>query len=207
MSAVFAMTFAPGWLPVLIFSCRVIDVSLGTMRMICLMRGQKAISVTLGFFETLFWTLAVSQVIQHLDHWVNILAFAGGFTTGNAVGIWIEQRLALGYQRVSMITRIGGLEIASRLATNGITVTSILGTDDAGPVEVFTAIVPRKQTARVVETAKEFDSGIAISIEDVAHAIAGVRPNATRRLQSLLMPRSSLSPREAPLIDRQAAAA
>jgi uncharacterized protein YebE (UPF0316 family) len=104
--------FGPGppvWaLATLIFLLRVADVSLGTMRTIVVVHGRVRLSVALGFVEVLIWITAVSQVILRLrESPVLILAYAAGFAAGNAVGIVLERRLALGQCVVRMISREG----------------------------------------------------------------------------------------------------
>ncbi len=87
--------FAYGILPVLIFLSRIVDVSVGTMRIIFVSRQEKIISPILGFFESLVWLVAISQIMLHLDNVICYIAYAGGFAMGNYVGLRIEDRLAL----------------------------------------------------------------------------------------------------------------
>ena len=69
-------------LPVLIFCARIIDVSLGTVRVIFTVKGFKHISALIGFFEVMVWLLAVTQIMRNLTNWVNYVAYAGGFAAG-----------------------------------------------------------------------------------------------------------------------------
>jgi uncharacterized protein YebE (UPF0316 family) len=103
----------------LIFLLRVADVSLGTMRTIVVVNGRIALSVALGFVEVLIWIIAVSQVILRLrDSPVLVVAYAGGFAAGNAVGIIMERQLALGQCVVRMISNQGE-QVASALSSIG----------------------------------------------------------------------------------------
>lgn len=156
-------------LPLLIFCARIADVSIGTVRLICVTRGMNVLAVGLGFFEVLIWVSAVSTVLVHLDNWVNILAYAGGFTTGSAVGLWIEQRLALGVVAVTFISRQFGAEIAGQLRAANARVTTITGSGRDGPVEVSLAVVPRRQTAPLVAVARVVDPEVVVTVQDVRH--------------------------------------
>jgi uncharacterized protein YebE (UPF0316 family) len=90
----------------LIFSMRILDVSLGTIRTISVVVGRVRLSVFLGFCEVLVWITAISQVFLRVgEQPILVVAWAGGFATGNAVGIAIERKLALGRCVVRMITR------------------------------------------------------------------------------------------------------
>ena len=88
--------FSYAVLPILIFLARICDVSIGTMRIIFVSKGKKNIAPVLGFFEVLIWITAISKIMQNLDNYVNYIAYAGGFATGNFIGMLIEERLAMG---------------------------------------------------------------------------------------------------------------
>jgi len=83
-------------LPVLIFFARVLDVSIGTMRIVFLSRGMRLMAPVFGFFEVLIWLIAISRIMGNLTSWVNYVAYASGFAAGNYVGMYLENRLAMG---------------------------------------------------------------------------------------------------------------
>src|SRR4030042_6955791 len=92
-------------LPILIFLGRIIDVSIGTVRIIYVARGMKLLASIFGFFEVLIWLVAITQIMQHLSNIVIYLTYAAGFATGNYLGIMIENKLAVGYIAVRIITQ------------------------------------------------------------------------------------------------------
>ena len=158
--------------PVLIFLARVTDVSMGTVRLICVTRGHRLVAIVLGFFELLIWVFAVSSVFAHLDRWINIVAFAGGFAAGNALGMSIEARLALGVQTLSFISRGRANAVAERLRYAGLPVTTLLGSGRDGPVVLCMAVVPRRQTPTTIKMAKEIDPDVVVTVEDVRQTTA-----------------------------------
>src|SRR5665648_86798 len=97
-------TFSLFILPALIFIARIMDVSLGTIRIIFVIRGQKLLATLLGFFEIMIWLLAIGQIFQNLTDITYYIAYAGGFAAGNYVGIYLESKLALGTLAVRIIT-------------------------------------------------------------------------------------------------------
>ena len=87
-------------LPVIIFLAEVVVVTLATLRIIFIARGNKVLpTLLLGFFEILIWLFAISQVMQNIGDSLCFIAFALGFTLGNFLGIVIENKLALGHGR------------------------------------------------------------------------------------------------------------
>lgn len=81
-------------LPLLIFFSRITDVTIGTIRIVMVAKGQKKIAPILGFFEVLIWLIAISQIIQHLDNWICYFGYGAGFATGNYIGMIIEEKLS-----------------------------------------------------------------------------------------------------------------
>jgi uncharacterized protein YebE (UPF0316 family) len=92
------------WLPCLVFLAEMCVVTLGTIRIIFVSRGMKVLSPVLGFFEITIWLFAISQIMQNLSNLSCFLAFAGGFTVGNFLGILIEEKLAMGTSMVRLTT-------------------------------------------------------------------------------------------------------
>jgi hypothetical protein len=49
---------------ILIFLSRIMDVSLGTVRVIFVSRGMKYVAPIIGFFEVLIWILVIGQIAE-----------------------------------------------------------------------------------------------------------------------------------------------
>ncbi len=160
----------PLFWPVFIFCARVVDVSMGTFRTICVIRGSRVVAPILGFFEVSIWVLAISGVLTHLDHWYNIVAYAGGFATGTAVGVLLERKLAIGMQAIRLISRTRSAAVAEGLRLAGFGVTEMKGHGMTGEVSVAFVVVPRRQTETVIGAAKTVDPEVFTTIEDIRGA-------------------------------------
>lgn len=167
-------------IPALIFFARVTDVSIGTVRIIMLSRGNKIVAPILGFFEVIIWLAAISQVMQNLSNVVCYLAYGAGFATGNYVGLLIESRLALGLQIVRIISSKPLQILPGELRNEGFGVTEIDGKGAKGPVKILYSIVPRKRVNDLISLVHYLDPDAFISIEDVRSSYAGYFRNATR---------------------------
>jgi uncharacterized protein YebE (UPF0316 family) len=175
--------FADTWMPVIIFASRICDVSLGTLRVICVMRGQKLMAVVLGFFETLIWIFAVSGVFAHLHQVSNIVAYAAGFAAGNAVGMWIEAHLALGTQAISFVSRGTANAVAEGLRLADYFVTALSGCGKDGPVSICHAVVPRRHVPAAMRVARGVDPDVVITVEDIRECSSmAVRPYIAGKL-------------------------
>ncbi len=156
--------------PIFIFCARLTDVSLGTIRTILVVRGSRVLAPILGFFEVSIWLLAISGVITHLDRWYNVVAYAGGFATGNVVGIILEQKLAIGMQALRLISRTKSAAVAAGLRLAGFGVTEIKGHGLEGIVSISFVVVPRRDTPTVIKVARNIDPDVFVTVEDVRSA-------------------------------------
>jgi len=131
-------------IPILICLARIIDVSIGTVRIIFVSKGMKYLAPLLGFFEVLIWLLAIGQIMQNLSNPLNYIAYATGFAMGNYVGIILENKIAMGIVSIRVITRLEASDLVNHLRERGLTVTSIDAEGNHGAVKVFFTIAKRK---------------------------------------------------------------
>ena len=150
----------------LIFFLRIIDVSIGTVRTISVVHGRVKLAVFMGFFELLIWTAAVSQVILGLSaHPLLIVAYAGGYAVGNAAGITIERRLAIGSCVVRMLSDSKGAEVAAALRVLGQHVTSFLGEGPGGLRTLVYATCARRDLPGLLDAARRVDPALFYAVE------------------------------------------
>ncbi len=171
------------WLviPGLIFFARIVDVSMGTLRIIFVSRGNRYLAPALGFFEVLIWLIAIGQIMQNLTNPLNYLAYAAGFAAGNYAGIILEKRIATGIVLIRVITRKEASELIEQLRKSGLTVTSIEAEGNRGPVKVFFTVVRRRNIKEVVETIKKYNPRAFYTIEDISFVHYGLIPSIKTR--------------------------
>ena len=152
--------------PLVIFSLRIVDVSLHTVRMILIFRGHRVAAPLIGFFESLIWVLAVSAAIQNLNSPLHVVGYAGGFATGNVVGLWIERRLALGLAAVRVISGRASEEVADAIRASGHGATEFPGMGLDGPVSLIYSIVRRKELTPMLRLVEHADPEAFIAVDD-----------------------------------------
>ena len=153
--------------PGLIYFARIIDVSIGTIRVILLSRGNRLIAPMLGFFEVIIWLAAISKVIQNLTNVVCYIAYGAGFSTGNYVGIWLESKLALGFQMVRIISTSPLQLLPTELRNEGYGVTTVDGRGAKGSVNILFSVISRKKVNEFIKLVHTIEPNAFISIEDV----------------------------------------
>jgi len=161
-------------LPVLIFISRLGDVTMATLRHIFISKGFKKIVPVLGFFEVLIWLIAMRQVFSHLNNAACFIAWAAGFSAGTYLGMFIEERLAIGTQIIRIITNETILELAEILKNNGQGITIVDGHGAKGPVKLIFMIVKRANKKQVLDIVHRYTPNAFYSIEDVKSFKHGV---------------------------------
>ena len=171
-----------------IFLARIVDVSLGTLRIIFLTRGMKYMAALLGFAESLIWIIAISQIMNNVNNVFAYFAFAAGFASGNVVGIWLEEKIALGCLVVRIITSRESGALLAGLRSSNFSVTNIDAEGEHGQVDLLFTIVRRKELSKVTALIRKYDPAATYTIEDVRFAgssavslVSTKRPFALRR--------------------------
>lgn len=169
-------------LPLLIALTRVCDVTIGTIRIIFVSKGNKIISPILGFFEVLIWLIAISQVMQNLSNWVCYVAYAGGFALGNYIGILLEEKMALGTLLVRVFIDDDYVPLAEALKAKHYGVTIFEAEGSRGKVHMIYTIIQRKLLQDVISHIKQYDPKAFYTIEDIRLAKEGIFHTKQRRI-------------------------
>lgn len=161
-------------LPLLIFLSRIMDQSIGTVRLIFLSKGLKNIAPFLGFFEVIIWLLAVSQIMQHLDNWLCYVAYGAGFAMGNYIGMSLEQRISIGTSIIRVILPNESPELIRQLKDQNFGLTVVDAEGAVGKVKILFSIIRRKETGNFLGILHQYNPTAFYTIEDVKEASEGV---------------------------------
>jgi uncharacterized protein YebE (UPF0316 family) len=164
-------------IPGLIFLARICDCSIGTMRILFIGRGHRFLAPFLGFFEVLIWLLAIRQIMMNLTNSFYYVAYASGFAMGTFVGMYIEERLAMGTILIRIVTSKEGTGLIEYLKGEDYGVTSVDAQGARGDVNLIYTIVKRSDVAHVIEIINRFNPRAFYTIEDVRFVREGVFPD------------------------------
>ncbi|HBZ25419.1 MAG TPA: hypothetical protein DEO54_04160 [Rikenellaceae bacterium] len=168
----------PYLLPIVIFFGRIADVSLGTLRIIFVSKGEKYIAPFIGFFEVLIWIVIISEIFSRANDSVAYLSYAAGYATGNFVGILIEQRIAFGVLLFRIYTKESGKELVALLNRSNFGATLIHGTGSQGEIDIIETVVDRKMLRKVEKIFTDFDPGVFYVSEDIRTKQRGIFPKS-----------------------------
>jgi uncharacterized protein YebE (UPF0316 family) len=150
-----------------IFFLRVTDMSLDTLRVLFVMRGRKSRAWICGFFQSALFVVAITSVLKNLDNPLNIVAYAAGFATGSVVGIMLEEKLAIGYTHLRVVSPRRGEALAQSLREEGYAVTELSGRGKDGTVNVLSLSILRKSAERLQHLIQNIYPEAFVTVEEV----------------------------------------
>lgn len=156
-----------------IFLARITDVSMGTLRTILLVKGNKRIAAALGFFEVMIFLLVLGNVVGNIDKPILIFAYCGGFACGNLVGGTIEEKLSLGRVSAEVVLKENVEEAIEILKKEGFGVTIFEGMGIESKSYTLSIILERKNIKKLREIIKTIDSRAFITIFDIRTSAGG----------------------------------
>jgi uncharacterized protein YebE (UPF0316 family) len=150
-----------------VFLSRIADQTLDTFRTISIFRGYRFLAAFMGFLTVLIWINVAGQVIQNIHtNWYLSVVYALGYAAGQATGLWVESRIALGHQLVRVWSR-REVNIAEKLWERNYAMTEIEGKSKSGPIDVVFVVVRRGHVAELCEAITELDPDAFYTVEEV----------------------------------------
>lgn len=165
-----------------IFLARLVNQTLDTIRFMMTIRGRKLVAWVMGFLETAIFVVTLSAVFSDLNNILYIVAYSAGFATGNTTGMLVEERLAIGYINLRIISSKRGSAIADRLRKKGYGVTEIPARGKEGSVSLLNVSVRRKQVKEVHDLVQKVDKSAFITSEEMHPIWRGYWGGARQRL-------------------------
>lgn len=128
----------------MIFVINFCYITLNTIRFMLTMKGYRLIAPIVSVFEITIYVVGLSMVLNRLDNPWNLAAYAIGYGVGIAVGIKIEEYLALGYIMVTVIIPDVESNVPEELRDLGYGVTMNYAYGREGERMILEILSPRK---------------------------------------------------------------
>ncbi len=156
-------------MPLLIFLARIIDVSLGTVRIIFVNKGHKIWAPILGFFEVFIWVVVVARLVGGVSNFWIYFAYAFGFSVGTYVGIFLDEKLCVGKVMIRLIIKKNNKEVLSNLREESFPLTIINAESGRGKKKVLVvmSVINRKKLGIFLRVVNKTNPKAFYSIEDV----------------------------------------
>jgi uncharacterized protein YebE (UPF0316 family) len=157
----------------IIFLARIVDVSMGTIRMILLVKGQRRIATAIGFFEVMIYLLVLGKVVGNINQPLLIIAYCAGYASGNFVGSKLEEKLSIGRLLVQIVIKDNSCGIVEALREAGFGVTIFEGHGMEGSSFLLNIITERKKIREMQRIINDLDCGAFITTMDVRNSLGG----------------------------------
>lgn len=141
----------------IILIINVVYVSFFTVRMILTLKGMRYFAATVSMAEVVIYVLGLGLVLDNLGQIQNLFAYALGYGLGVLVGMKIEEKLALGYITVNVITKDWDKKFTKILRDKGYGVTSWMAYGMEGDRLAMQILTPRKYELNLYEAIKQID--------------------------------------------------
>lgn len=151
----------------LVFVLRAINQSVDTVRIVMMLRGRRGLAWLLGFAESTIFVVTLLYVFQDLNNVLNIIGYSAGFATGIVLGMWLEERLAIGFSHIRIVSPNLGAAIVKRLREEGYAVTEIPARGRDGAVTLVSVSVLRRNVGKVRDAVQTVDPDAFVTAEDL----------------------------------------
>jgi uncharacterized protein YebE (UPF0316 family) len=150
-----------------VFTMRVIDMSLDTLRLLFVMRGRKFLAGGIGVIQAAVFILAVSTVLKGPLDPLTVAGYALGFGAGVVIGMMVEQRLALGYSMLRVYSPTYGAAIAEALRAANFAVTEFVAQGRDGEITVVNSAIARRDIGKAQDITRQIDPGAFITVDEI----------------------------------------
>ncbi len=150
-----------------IFLAKLMETSLATFRIIVINNGKKILGAILSAIISIIWIVSTSLVVLNIQQNIlRIFFLAIGCFAGSYLGSFIEEKLAMGYTMLMVITNntLGSI-ICNDLRKNGYAVTYTKATGKDNIKNVLFIMVERKKRLDVSSIIYKTDKDAMIICE------------------------------------------
>ena len=141
----------------LIFIINVVYISLNTIRFMLTMKSYRLAASLVSMVEVTIYVVGLGLVLDSLDNYINLAVYALGYGVGIALGIKIEEFLALGYIMVTAIVPNVETKMPEELRDLGYGVTTSLAFGREGDRMVLEILTPRKTERKLYKQISEIE--------------------------------------------------
>ncbi|HNZ78313.1 MAG TPA: DUF5698 domain-containing protein [Bacilli bacterium] len=165
----------PVLLYIIIFIAKIIEVTIGVLRMVLITKGERKLATVIAFFEIVIWLLVVSTVLVDItEDPFKVLAYAAGFAFGQMFGSLLEDKIALGNIRVEIIADEDiGIKLANHLRDNKFGVTTIEASGMTHKKMIIFLYAARKQMKNILNLCNEVSKDLVITVDDIRPLAGG----------------------------------
>lgn len=172
----FLMNLEGPVLYIAIFCAKIVEVSIATIRLVYINKGERVKGSILGFIEILIWLAVVSSVLTNItEDPIKVFIYAAAFSLGNFIGVTIESKIAVGLASIQVVVSEETGEILAEVLRDesyGVTIIDGRGKDDSKKILLFIQL-KRKKIPAAVKIIKQTAPDAYITVNDIKSMMGG----------------------------------
>ena len=161
---------------IIIFIAKIIEVSVSTIRLVLINKGERVKGALLGFVEIMIWLIVVSSVLNNItEDPIKVLVYAVAFSLGNFIGVTIESKIAVGISSIQVVVNVVEGEVLADILRNqgfGVTIIDGRGKNDSKKNLLFIQL-KRKKIPEAVRLIKQTNPNAYITVNDIKSMMGG----------------------------------
>lgn len=157
------------WVYLFIFLGKIIEVTIATIRIVLINRGERKKGSIVALIEVSLWIIVTGTVLTGFTQDIlKAVLYCLAFALGNYVGSYIEDKIALGLSTVQVISEKEYYEqIAAALRENNMAVTAIDGKGQHGDKKILFIHLKRSRIAEAVKLVNSINNKCVITVTDL----------------------------------------
>lgn len=157
----------------IIFTLKIIENALATLRLIFVSNGKKLPGAILNFVTSIIWILTAGMVIININEDIfKVIFFCLGSFVGSYTGSYIENKLAIGSNLIICIIDKEELKVIDELRNKGYGITTVPGYGKDSEKYVLLIFEKRKNKIEITNEIKSLSNSCMI-ISEVASPLYG----------------------------------
>ncbi|NLJ58305.1 MAG: DUF2179 domain-containing protein [Tissierellia bacterium] len=172
----FLMNLKGPLLYLIIFCAKIIEVSISTIRLVYINKGERVKGAILGFVEIIIWIVVVSSVLNNIsEDPIKAFIYAAAFALGNYVGVTIESKIAVGLASIQVVVGQKTGEALARILREqgGYGVTIIDGKGKSEVKKLLFIQLKRKKIPAAIKLIKDHCPEAYITVNDIKSILGG----------------------------------
>lgn len=157
------------WSYLFIFVAKIIEVTITTVRIMFVAKGEKLKAASIAFIEISIWILVVNSVLSGLsEDPIRALVYCSAFAIGNYIGVTIESKLAIGLSSIQVIIKEGaGEALKESLRESGFGLTLMKGEGREDKKDILLIHLKRKRIKEALDIIDEKVDDAVVMINEV----------------------------------------
>ncbi len=151
-----------------VFISKIIENALSTLRLIVVAKGKKIFGAILQFIIAFVWVITTGIVVTNIkEDPLKVVFFALGSLIGSYIGSLVEEKIALGNDKITIISKNNYDKIFKDLVNHNYSVNKITSETYHNNIIMLIIINKKKKRNEILDIIKKIDNEAFIYIESI----------------------------------------